>query len=206
MSLEKMLVDEHWVLDSLGTHTGLHLADELLIEHAAGLLVERAVDSDDVALGEHLLEVLDAAAANLLLLLRRQGLVVVVEELLAVESFQTAEDTLSDTADGDGTDDLVLEIVLVLGDGGDVPVAAGDLLVGGDEVADEDEHGHDDVLGDGDDVGASDFSDGDTAVGGVGGVEVDVVGTDTCGDTDLEVLALSETLGGDVTRVEAMGC
>lgn len=206
MSLEKMLVDEHWVLDSLGTHTGLHLADELLIEHAAGLLVERAVDSDDVALGEHLLEVLDAAAANLLLLLRRQGLVVVVEELLAVESFQTAEDMLSDTADGDGTDDLVLEIVLVLGDGGDVPVAAGDLLVGGDEVADEDEHGHDDVLGDGDDVGASDFSDGDTAVGGVGGVEVDVVGTDTCGDTDLEVLALSETLGGDVTRVEAMGC
>jgi hypothetical protein len=49
------------------------------------------------------------------------------------------------------------------------------------------------VFGDGDDVGARDFSDSDTAIGLVGGIEVDVVGTDTCGDGDLEFLCFGET-------------
>ena len=169
--------------------------------------MEWAVDGDNVALRQHLLEVLHTPAANLLLLLGRQRLVVVVEQLLAVEGLQATEDTLTDTANSDGTDDLVLEIVLVLGDGSDVPVARSNLLVGRDEVADEDEDGHDDVLGDGDDVGAGDLSDGDTAVGLVGSVEVDVVGTDTGSDGDLEVLRPGETLRGQVTRVEAAdGC
>lgn len=114
--------------------------------------MERAVDGDNVALSEHVLELVDTTAANLGLLLGRQGLVVEVEEFLAVECLQSAEDTLTDTANGDGTDDLVLEIVLVLCDGGDVPVTLGDHLVGGSVVADEDEHGHDDVLGDGNNV------------------------------------------------------
>ena len=164
-----------------------------------------AVDGDNIALGEHLLEVLDTTAANLLLGLWAQRLVVKVEELLAVESLQSAEDTLSDTADGDGTDGLALEIVLVLGHGGDVPVTPGNLLVGRDEVADEDEHGHDDMLGDGNDVGASDFGDGDTAVGLVGGVKVDVVGSNTGSDGDLELLGLGQTLSGEVTWVETGG-
>jgi hypothetical protein len=166
--------------------------------------VERAVDGDNIALSQHLLEVLDTAAANLLLLLRRQGLVVEVEELLAVEGLETAEHTLTDAADGDGTDNLVLEIVLVLGDLGDVPLALGDLLVGGDEVADEGQDGHDNVLGDGDDVGASDLGDGDTAVGLVGGIEVDVVRSDTSSDSELQVLSLSQTLCGEVTGVETV--
>lgn len=183
---------------------GLHLADQLLVEHAVGLLVERAVDGDNVTLGEHVLELVDTSAANLLLLLGGQGLVVVVEQLLAVEGAEAAQDTLTNTADGDGTDNLALEVELVLGGLGDVPVASLDLLVCGDEVADQDEHGHDDVLGDRDDVGAGDLGDGDTAVGLVGGVQVDMVGTNTGSDGDLKLLGLGETLSVQVTRVEAV--
>jgi len=183
--------------------TLLHLGDELLVEHAAGLLVERAVDGDNIALRKHVLEALDTATSNLLLLLWAERLVVEVQQLLAVESPQSPEHTLTDTADSNGSDDLVLQVILVLGDGGDVPVTCSDLLVSGDEVADEDEDGHDDVLGDGDDVGASDFGDGDTAIGLVGGIEVDVVGSDTGSDGDLEVLRLGQTLSGEVARVEA---
>ena len=61
-------------------------------------------------------------------------------------------------------------------------------LVGGDEVADEDEHAHDGVLSDGDDVGAGDLEDLDAL--GDRGVEVDVVGADTCSHAELEVLGL----------------
>ena len=187
----------------MGELTLLHLADELLVEEAASLLVQRAVDGDDVALREHVLEVLHAAAANLLLHLGREGLVVEVEQLLAVEGLQAAQHALADAAHGHGADDLVLQVVLVLGHGRDVPVARLDLLVGGHEVADEDKDGHDDVLGHGDDVGAGDFGDGDTAIGLVGGVEVDVVGADAGRHGDLEVLRLREALGGEVAGVEA---
>ena len=166
--------------------------------------MERAVDGDNIALCEHLLKVLDATAANLLLDLRAQGLVVEVEELLAVEGLETAKDTLTNTANSDGTDNLVLEVVLVLSDLSDVPVTTGDLLVGRDEVADEGEDGHDDVLSDGDDVGTSDLSDGDTAVGLVGSIEIDVVGTDTSSDGELEVLGLSKALCCEVTGVETV--
>lgn len=184
--------------------TGLHLRDEVLVEETTGLLVQGAVNGDNVTLGEHLLEIIDATATDLLLGLSGEGLVVVVEELLAVEGLETAEDTLTDTADSDGTDDLTLEVELVLGDGSDVPVTVLDLLVGRDEVADEEEDGHDDVLSDGDDVGAGDLSNGDTAVGGVGGVQVNVIGTNTGSDGELELLGLGETLSSEVTGVEAV--
>lgn len=184
-------------------HTLLHLADQLLVEQTAGLLVQRAVDGDNVALRKHLLEVLDTSAANLLLLLRRQGLVVVVQQLLAVERLETAQNTLTNATDGDGTDNLTLKVELVLGSGGDVPVTGLDLLVGGHEVAHQDEDGHDDMLSDGDDVGAGHLGDGDTTVGLVGGVQVDMVGADTCSDGDLEVLGLGKALSGQVAGVEA---
>ena len=150
--------------------------------------MERAVDGDNVTLCEHLLEVLNTTAANLLLLLRAKRLVVEVEELLAVEGLQTAEDTLADTANGNGTDNLALEIELVLGGLGDVPVTTGDLLASGTEVADESEDGHDDVLGDGGDVGAGDFKDFKTLLDS--SIEVDVVRADTGGDADFQVLSL----------------
>lgn len=186
-------------------HTLLHLADQLLVEQTTGLLVQRAVDSDDVTLSKHLLEVLDTSAANLLLLLWGQGLVVVVQELLAVEGLEAAQDTLADAADGDGADDLVLEVELILGGGGDVPLTGLDHLVGGHEVAHQQQDGHDDVLGDGDDVGAGHLGDGDAAVGLVSGVQIDMVGADTRGDGELQVLGLGETLSGQVAGVESGG-
>ena len=182
----------------------LHLGDELLVEQTAGLLVKRAVDGDNIALCEHLLEVLDAAAANLLLNLRAQGLVVEVEELLAVEGLETAEDTLTDAANSDGTDNLVLKIVLVLGNLGDVPVTTGNLLVGGDKVANEGEDGHDDVLSNRDNIRAGDLSDRDTAVGLVGSIEIDVIRANTSSDGKLQVLGLSEALCCKITGVKAV--
>jgi hypothetical protein len=203
-SIGNVLLDDDGATGGVNEpRTGLHLGDQLLVEQTAGLLVQGAVDGDNVTLGEHLLEVVDATAADLLLGLGGQGLVVVVEELLAVEGLEAAQDTLTDTADSDGTDDLALEVVLVLGNSSDVPATAGDLLVSGDEVADQDEDSHDDVLGDGDNVGASDLSDGDSAVGLVGGVQVDVVGANTSGNGQLEVLGLGQALSGEVARVEA---
>ena len=184
--------------------TLLHLGDEFLVEQATSLLVQGAVDGDNITLSKHVLEVLDATAANLLLNLGAQRLVVVVEELLAVEGLQTAEHTLTDTADSDGTDNLALEVELVLSDSSDVPVAVADLVVGGDEVADQSKDGHDDVLGNRDDVATSDLGDGDTAVGLVGSVQVNVVGTNTGGDSELQVLGLGETLSSEVSRVETI--
>ena len=165
--------------------------------------MQRAVDGDDVALAEHLLETIDTPAADLLLDLGLEWLVVKVQQLFAVEGLQAAEHALADTSDGNGTDDLAFQVELVLGCLGDIPVTALDLLVGRNEVADQREDGHNDVLGYGDDIGAGHFGNGDTAIGGVGGIEVDVVGADTCGDGDLKVLGLCETLGGKVARVES---
>ena len=199
------------LLDNDGTtgsvdevRTLLHLGDEVLVAETLGLLVERAVDGDDITLSEHLLEGVDAAAANLLLLLRRKGLVVEVEELLAVEGLEAAKDTLTNAADSYGTDNLALKIELLLGSMGNVPVTGLNLLVGRDEVADKDEDGHENVLSNGDDVGASDLSNGDTTVGLVGSVEVNVVRADTSGNSELELLGLGEALSSQVAGVEAV--
>lgn len=59
------------------------------------------------------------------------------------------------------------------------------------------------MLGNGDDVAASDLGNSNTAVRLVGGVEVNVVGTDTGGDSQLELLGLGQTLGIEVARMEA---
>lgn len=152
--------------------------------------MERTVDGDNVTLRNHFLERLDTASANGLFGLSAQWLVVVVEELLAVEGLETTEDTLTDAANSDGTDNLVLEIILLLGTSGHIPVTTLNLLVSGDEVADEDEDSHDDMLGNGDDIAASDLGDGDTAVGGVGSVQVDVVRANTSSDSEFQVLGL----------------
>lgn len=196
-------------IDCIGTylgrlHTLLHLGEKVLVEQSTGLLVQRAVDGHNIALSKHLLEILNASAADLLLLLGAQWLVVEVEQLLAVEWLQSPEHTLANTANSDGTDDLVFEVVLVLCDCRNIPFARGDLLVCGHKVANQSEDGHDDVLSHRDDIAASDFSDGDTTVRLVGRIEIHVIGTDTSSDGNLEVLGLGETLRGQVTRVEAL--
>jgi hypothetical protein len=60
------------------------------------------------------------------------------------------------------------------------------------------------VLGDGDNVGASDLGNGNTTVGLVGGIEVDVVRSNTSSDSNLKLLSLSKTLCGKVTGVETI--
>lgn len=185
--------------------TLLHLGNQFLVEHAPCLLVQGAVDGHDITLFQHLFQSIAPPAANLLLDLRLQRLVVKVQQLLAIKGLQSPQNTLSDPSDSDGSDDLVLQVVLVLRDGSDVPLAAFDLLVGGNEVADQREDGHDDVFGDGNDVGAGDFGDGDTAIGLVGGIEVDVVGTDPGGDGELELFGFGKTLSGEVAGMEAVG-
>ena len=60
--------------------------------------------------------------------------------------------------------------------------------MGGDKVPDEEQDVHDDVFCDRDDVRASDLENLKALRGG--GVEVDVIRSDTSRDTDLEILGL----------------
>lgn len=166
--------------------------------------MEWTIDGNDIALSQHILQILHTTASNLLLELRREWLVVEVKQLLAVERLQSPQNALSDTANSDGTDDLVLEIVLTLRNGSDIPVSRCDLLVRRDEVADEDEDGHDDVLGDRNDIGSSDFGDSDTAIGLVGGIKVDVIRPNASGDGELEVLGFGKAFSGQVAGMEAV--
>jgi hypothetical protein len=165
--------------------------------------VKRAVDGNNITLRQHLLQILDSSASNLLLNLRRQRLVIKVQKLLAVERLQSSENTLTNTANSDGTDNLALEIKLVLGGGSNIPFTSLDLLVCRDEVSDKDEDGHDDVLGDGDDVGSGNLCDCDTSIGLVGRIEINVIGSNTSCNGNLQVLCLCESLGGEVTWMES---
>jgi hypothetical protein len=60
------------------------------------------------------------------------------------------------------------------------------------------------VLSDGDDVRACNFGDGDTAIGLVRRIEIDVVGSDTSCYSELEIIGLGKALSGEVTRVKAV--
>ena len=182
----------------------LHLSNELLVEETLGAFVERAVDSNNVTLGNHVGKVLDTAAANFLLGLGAQSLVVVVEELLAVEGLQTAKDTLANTANTDSSHYLVLKVEFVLGHSSNIPLTIADLVMGGDKVANEGQNGHQDMFGHGHDVGASNLCHGDATVGLVGGVQIDVIGANTGSDGNLQVLGLGEALGSEITGVEAV--
>lgn len=53
------------------------------------------------------------------------------------------------------------------------------------------------------DIGASHFSNGDTAVGLVCGIEVNVIGSNAGRDCEFELLSFSEPFGGEVTGMEA---
>ena len=106
--------------------------------------MKRAVNCDNVALSEHVLEILKSAATNFLLGLSGKGLIVKVKEFFAVEGYETSQDTFADAADTNGSDDFTFDIEGVLGDSGDIPISAGDLFVGGDKVTDESKHGEDD--------------------------------------------------------------
>ena len=192
------------IIETVSCHepTWFHLVEQLLVEQTARFLVEWAVDGNNITLAEHVLEILDSPAADFLLHLLGERLVIEVEEFLAVEGLQAAKNSLTNATYGHGADHFVLEIVLVLSHFGHVPITTGDLFVRGDKVADEHENGHEHVLGDGNDVGARNFGDGDAAIGLVGGVQIDMVGTDTGGDGDFEVLGFGQTFGGQIAGME----
>lgn len=190
--------------DSGGERTFLHLADQVLVEHALRLLVQRAIDGHNITLPQHLLQSVHPPAPDLLLYFGLEWLVIEVQQLLAFKRLQSSQDPLADPAYGNGTDDLVLEIVLALGHASDVPAPVCDLLVRGYEITDQDEDGHDGVFCHRDHIRASDFDDGDTAIGLVGSVEIDMVRTDAGSDGELEFFGLGQALGGQVARVESM--
>ena len=163
-----------------------------------------AIDRHDIALPQHLLQIFHTPTSDILFLLVRQWLIVKIQQLLALERFQTAEDALPDPTDRHCTHDLVLEVELVLRRCRDVPVTGLDLLVCGHEVADEVEDGHDDVLGDGDDVRARHLSYCNATVRFICCVQIDVVGANAGGHCQLELLGFGEAFGGQVARMEAM--
>lgn len=137
--------------------------------------MQGTVDGNNVTLFHHILELFDTYTANFFRLLFTQRLVVEVEELLAVKRFKSAQDALTDTTNTNGTNDLVLEIILLLGDGSNIPVTSLHLLVGGNKVSNQYQDGHNNVLSNRDDITASDFGDRNTAISLVGKVKVDVV-------------------------------
>ena len=59
------------------------------------------------------------------------------------------------------------------------------------------------MFSNGDDIGPGDFCDGDAAVDLVGNVEINMVGSDTCGDGEFEVLGFAEAFFCQVAWVEA---
>jgi hypothetical protein len=59
------------------------------------------------------------------------------------------------------------------------------------------------VFSDGNNVGASNFGNGDTSIGLVGSVQVDVIRSNTSSDGNLELLGLGKTLSVEVAWVEA---
>lgn len=72
--------------------------------------------------------------------------------------------------------------------------------MGGDEVPNQNEDGHDDMLGDRDDVGSGDLGDGDVLL--VGSVKINVIGANASSDGDFEVLGLFQPLPCQVAGVE----
>lgn len=93
--------------------------------------------------------------------------------------------------------------------------------MGRDEVTDECEDGHDNIcencqqllskessstgyltLSHRHDVRARDFCNGNTAVGLVCNIQVDMVRSDTSGNSELQLLGLAKTLGSQITGME----
>jgi hypothetical protein len=178
----------------------LEVLEKFSVDESTGTFVEGAVDSDDIALRDELLEVNDAASVDGLGGSFRERSIVVVEEFFAVKWSQTLKDTVTDTASTDGTDNLALQVKGVASDVRDLPVTTFDHLVGRNKVPDEEEDGHDNVLSNGHDIGAGDFQNLDFVLDS--GVEVNVVRADTSCDTELQVLGLLDQVSCEVPRVE----
>lgn len=166
--------------------------------------MQRAVYGDNVTLGKHFFQVFDTAAANLFLNLGLKWLVVVVKQLLAVEWLKTAQDTLANATNGNGSDNLILQVELVLRDGGNIPLTTANLLVCWDEVANQSKNGHNDMLSDRNNIAASNLGDGDATVSLVGSIQINVIRSNAGSDGELQILSLRQAFGGEIPGVEAV--
>ena len=106
--------------------------------------MERTIDRDDISLSEHLFENFNTATTDFLSGLRGERLVVKVKQFLAIERDKTSQYSLADASYTDGRDNLAFNIKRVLGDFGDIPITACDLLVSWDEITNESEDGEND--------------------------------------------------------------
>lgn len=165
--------------------------------------MQRAIDSDNITLSEHLLQIFHTPAANLFLNLRFERLIVEVQQFFAIKRFQSSKHTLSNSSDSNSAHNLVFEIIFTLGYGSDIPAATGNLLMGRNEVAHKNQDGHDDVLGNRHNVGACNLGDSDTTIRLIRSIEIDMIGSDTSRDRKLEILCFSKTFRGQVTGVKA---
>ena len=96
-----------------------------------------------------------------------------------------------------------LQVVLARGAVGDVPAAVHHPLIGRDVVAYEREDHHHDVLGDADAVAVGDLGDRDPALDG--GLQIDVVRSDSSRHGELQPGRLGDPLGRQVRRPERLG-
>lgn len=111
--------------------------------------------------------------------------------------------TLDSPASSNGTNDLALQIECVPRDLADIPISPLNHLMRRHKVAHKQEDVHQHMLSDGHNVRAADFDDVDLVLDG--SVEVDVVGPDTGGNSQLEFGCLFDELGGEVAGVEGGG-
>ena len=165
--------------------------------------MQRAVDGDNITLSQHFLQILYTSATDLLLELRFQRLVVKIKQFFAVESFQSSQHTLADASYGNRAYNLVLKIIFTFGHSSHVPVAAGYLLVSRDKIANKNQDGHDDVLSDRHDVGSSDLGDSDTAVRLVRSIKINMIGSNTSCDRELEVLCFCKAFCSQIAGMKA---
>ena len=118
------------------------------------------------------------------------------------ERRQAPQHRLADPAGSHQTDVHTLQVVGALHAVGDVPAAVGRVAVGRHEIADESQYLHDRVLGDADAVAEGDFGDSDVMCDG--GVEIDVIRTDSGGDRQLQLGRLRDAFRGQVRRPERL--
>ena len=83
---------------------------KLCVDEVTGAIVKRAVHGDNVALGDEILEILDAASTYVCRSFFGKWCVVVVKKLLAVEWPETLKDAVADAARANRADDLALEL------------------------------------------------------------------------------------------------
>lgn len=113
------------------------------------------------------------------------------------------QDPVTDPAAADGADHLALEVESVASNLGNVPVIGDDLLVGGDLIPDQGQDGHDNMLGDTDDVGTRHLGDGNLVL--VGRIQVDMVTPNAGGDAKPELRGFLDQVGREIARVERGG-